>query len=182
MQESKKSLLIIIIAVALLAGLIFLVQYQKAQNSQIKKGGKSEESKAVETPVPIVAPKDVGAGKTGETKETLKGEETVVLPPEPGGPPQILPPVIFNESGTIKEIKKDSLVIAGTGYNFADQKPRDLTLKFTAVTKTKTKDKTKFWLGFEGLKNLAVGDEINFESPENIRGKTEFEVSYINKL
>jgi len=177
MTESKKALTIIIIAILALAGLIYFVQRQTAE----KPG--PEETRKIEIPgKPSVAPEQIGAGKTGETEETLKGEETVVLPAEPGGPSRILPPAIFNESGKIKEIKKDSLIVEGTGYNFADQKPRDLTLKFTAATKTNSADRTKFWLGLEGLGQLEAGDKITFESPENIRGKTEFTVSYINKL
>ncbi len=183
MNESKKALVITIIAILVLAGIIYFVQHQKSKFSPQKGSGVT-----LETPgqtgiaAPSATPKEVGAGETGETEETLNGDEVVVLPAEPGGPPQVLPPAIFNESGTIKEIKENSLIIAGTGYNFPDQKPRDLTLKFMAATRTSSADRTKFWTGLEGLKQIKVGDKITFESPENIRGKTEFEVSYINKL
>jgi len=36
--------------------------------------------------------------------------------------------------------------------------------------------------GFEGLKHLKIGDQISISSSENIRGKTEFTIDYINKL
>ncbi len=166
--------MIILIALLIIGNLVFFLKYQKAKNLNLSL---AKENLASE----ITSPEKVGAGKVGETKETLAGEEIVILPPELGGPPRVLPPAIFNESGTIKEIKNDSLILEGTGYNFADQKPRDLTLKFTENTVTNAQDRTKQF-GFEGLTHLKVGDSITFESPENIRGKTEFEVSYVNKF
>jgi len=110
--------------------------------------------------------------KKGETGEP-KGEEK----------PQIeLPPVISNTSGAVKEIKKDRLIVLGDGSNFSDQKPRDLTLIFTDSTITFEPGQKIKYEGFEGLKHLKVGDQISISSSENIRGKTEFIVNYVNKL
>jgi len=121
-------------------------------------------------------------GKIGETEETLKREEKVIIPGSPNSPEVVLPMVIFNSSGQIKEIKENSLVITGDGSTFADLKPRELTLIYTSTTQTTSSDRTKTWKGLEGLKHLKVGQKIIFESPENIRGKTEFKVSYVNQL
>jgi len=168
-------LIVVIIIVILITGnLIFFLKYQKAKNLELSQ---TKENLASE----LTSPEKLQAGKIGESEETFKGEKIVILPAEPGGPPRVLPPAIFNASGAIKEINKDSLVVSGTGYNFADQKPRDLTLKFADNTITNAGGKTK-QIGLEGLTGLKVGDSITFESPENIRGKTEFEVSYVNKF
>jgi len=184
MNESKKSIIIIIAAVLILAFIVFAVQ-QKIRGKGIFEFGnnekKTEQNEEKLTPTPIT-PETVGAGKVGETEKTLKGEEKVVLPAEPGGPAQVLPPAIFNDSGEVREVKKDSLVVMGSGYSFADQTPRQLTLKYTGSTRTNNQDRTKYWTGLEGLKNFKAGDKITFESPDNIRGKTEFEVSYVNQL
>jgi len=110
--------------------------------------------------------------KKGEIGEP-KGEEK----------PQIeLPLVISNTSGTVKEIKKDRLIILGDGSNFSDQKQRELTLIFTDSTITFEPGQKIKYQGFEGLKHLKVGDQISISSSENIRGKTEFIVNYVNKL
>jgi len=36
--------------------------------------------------------------------------------------------------------------------------------------------------GLEGFQHLKTGESINISSPENIRGKNQFKVDYINKL
>lgn len=113
-----------------------------------------------------------GPFKKGEIGEP-KGEEK----------PQIeLPPVISNTSGTVKEIQKDRLIILGSGSNFSDQKTRKLTLIFTDSTITFEPGQKVQYQGLEGLKHLKVGDSIAISSTENIRGKTEFIVNYVNKL
>lgn len=179
MNKSKNALafIIIIFAVLIFAGILYFVKKEVSEKTASKENPKSE---VAMTPK-MATPKEVGAGNVGETKETLGGEKIVTLPPEVGGPPRVLPSAIFNESGKIKEIKKNSLIIEGTGYNFADQRPRDLTLKFTENTVTNAQDGTK-QLGFQGLTYLKIGESISFESPENIRGKEEFEVTYVNKF
>jgi hypothetical protein len=110
--------------------------------------------------------------KKGEIGEPKEGEK----------PQTELPLVISNTSGTVKEIKKDRLIVLGDGSNFSDQKQRDLTLIFTDSTVTFEPGQKVRYEGFEGLKHLEIGDQISISSPENIRGKTEFVVNYINKL
>ncbi len=114
-------------------------------------------------------PEEFKPGEVGEPKE---GEKHLVE----------LPLVISNTSGTIKEIKKDKLMILGDGSNFSDRKERELTLIFTDSTTTFEPGQKIKYLGFEGLKYLKVGDFITISSSENIRGKTEFIVNYVNKL
>jgi len=112
------------------------------------------------------------AGQIGEISEKEIKEKGIVP----------LPPVVFNTSGVIKVINKDFLIVQGNGSNFGDKKPRELTLFFTDSTVTfELVNKTRYQ-GLEGLKYLKIGDKIRISSPENIRGKTEFLVSYINKL
>ena len=119
--------------------------------------------------------------QTEEIAEPFKKGE--IGEPEGEEKPQIeLPPVISNTSGTVKEIKKDRLIILGDGSNFSDQKPRELTLIFTDSTIIFEPGQKIEYEGFEGLKHLKAGDLISISSPENIRGKTEFTVNYINKL
>ena len=110
--------------------------------------------------------------KKGEIGEPKEGEK----------PQTELPLVISNTSGTVKEIKKDRLIVLGDGSNFSDGKQRDLTLIFTDSTVTFEPGQKIKYQGFEGLKHLKVGDQISISSSENIRGKTEFIVNYINKL
>lgn len=126
----------------------------------------------IEEKPPLVeeTPEEFKGGEVGETTET---EEREVLP---------LPQVIFNTSGTILEVKADRLVAQGSGSNFADQKPRELTIIFTdSTTIFKTNQKVRYQ-GLDGLKYLTPGMEISIEGAENIRGKNEFRASIINIL
>ena len=93
-----------------------------------------------------------------------------------------LPPAVFNTTGTITEIKTDRLIVQGSGSNFTDQRPRELTLIFTDETITFELGQKVQYQGFEGFKHLKTGESVNISSPENIRGKTQFKVDYINKL
>lgn len=93
-----------------------------------------------------------------------------------------LPSVLYNTSGKIREIKTDRIIIFGSGSSFADQQPRDLTLLITSSTIIKTKDRSNSYKGSNGLTILQNGMEISVEGGENIRGKTEFQVNYINIL
>ena len=173
MSKFNKFTPIIVAVVLIFAGFAFFMSLAK----------ETKETQAPKSSPDVISPERLGAGKVGESQETFKGETLVALPGELGGPEKvILPPAIFNGSGLIKEIKETSLIIESTGYNFADQKPRDLTLIYNDYTKTIAGDMTKSIKGPEGLKELNLGEAITFESPENIRGKTEFEVLYINKL
>lgn len=94
-----------------------------------------------------------------------------------------LPPVVFNASGTITEIKSDRLIVSGEGSNFADKTPRTLNVVFTPETATfaSSDQKTKYQ-GAEGLKHLKTGAKVLVEGDENIRGKIEFKARTINVL
>jgi hypothetical protein len=131
---------------------------------------------------PSFSPAALKAGKIGETEETFSGKEPVIITRRPESPPIILASALFNGSGKIKEIKADRILVAGDGSTFADQQPRDLILIFTENTWVRSKDRKSAWQGLEGLKYLKEGQFITFESPQNIRGKVEFEVSYINQF
>jgi len=121
------------------------------------------------------------ASLAGEIPEELKPGE--IGEPREGETPLVeLPTVISNTTGTIKEIQKDRLIISGDGSNFSDQKERELTLIFTDSTITFEPGQKIRYQALEGLKYLKIGDLITISSPENIRGKTEFIVNYINKL
>ena len=129
---------------------------------------KIEEKPALEEEIPEA----LKPGEIGEISEAGIGKEEI----------QPIHPVIFNTSGTILEIKPDRLTVQGSGSNFADQKPRNLTLIFSDSTLTmKLGTKIKYQ-GLEGLKYLKSGMEILIEGNENIRGKTEFEARYIQIL
>jgi len=118
-------------------------------------------------PTPVTEPFE-----PGEIGEPVEEEEPLVE----------LPLVISNTSGTVKEIQTDRLIILGDGSNFSDQKERELALIFTDSTVAFEPGQKIRYLGFEGLKHLKVGDLITISSSENIRGKTEFIVNYVNKL
>ncbi len=95
-----------------------------------------------------------------------------------------IPPVIFNASGIISEIKSDRLIARGDGSNFADGGARDLSAFFTVQTTVFIKSDQEIikYVGFEGLKYLKVGDNILMEGEENLRGKTQFVAKTINIL
>ncbi len=116
-------------------------------------------------------------GDTGEVwlKDEESGEEERLVTP-------IIPSVIFSTSGIILELKSDSLIIAGDGYNFADQTSRNLTCIFADETLTFTKNQVQRYSGQEGLKYLEQGMKVLISSNENIRGKTEFKIKTINIL
>ena len=161
----------IIIGVSIAAILIFIsiiiyAFWQKDKIAQVEVP--AEVPVEVQTIEEILAP-----GEIGEIKETEISEGVQI--PE-------LPPVIFNTAGTIIEIKTDGLMVQGLGSNFTDQKPRELTLIFTDETITFELGQKVQYQGLEGLKHLKTGEEVNISSPENIRGKTQFIVDYINKI
>lgn len=120
-------------------------------------------------PLPSVEeiPEKLKAGSIGEPQTG----ESPVLP---------LSAVVSNTTGTIKEIKKDRLIILGDGSNFSDQKPRELTIK--VLESTTIFDGKESYQGHIGLKYLKVNDQISLQAPENIRGKIEFFADYINKI
>ncbi len=161
---NKNIIIGISIAVILIFGGIFIYIFlQKGKISQI------------ETPKPTPQVEEIAEsfkpGEIGEISEETKEKE---IPP--------LPPVIFNTSGIISEIKTDRLIVQGSGLNFVDQKPRELTIIFTNSTIVNDSVKKSYYQGFEGLRNLKPGMKISIEGTENIRGKIEFEVSSLNIL
>ena len=74
---------------------------------------------------------------------------------------------IFNTSGTI--LNTNPLISRGTGNNFQDQSPRDLTIFIDENTKV------------NGLKTfkLKIGDNISIEAPYSIYEKQEFLAQFI---
>ena len=112
------------------------------------------------------------SGNIGEIpEEEIEAKE---IPP--------LPPVIFNTTGIISEVEPNKLLVQGSGSNFSDQKPRELTLTFIDSTTTFDPEQKIQYKGLEGLKHLKEGMKISIEGAENIRGKTEFKASGINIL
>jgi hypothetical protein len=122
--------------------------------------------------------------KPEEIAETFKkgevGEITEEEIKEKGISP--LPAQVFNTTGIVTKVEKDRLIVKGDGSNFSDKRPRELTLFFTDSTITFEPGQKIKYEGLEGLKHLKIGESISISSPENIRGKTQFTVEYINKL
>jgi len=168
MPKVNKNIIIgIVIAVILIFISIIIYDFwQKDKIAQVEVP--AEVPVEVQTIEEILAP-----GKIGEIEKTEITEGVQISE---------LPQVIFNIEGTIIEIKTDRLIVQGSGSNFTDQKPRELTLIFTDETITFETGQKAQYQGMEGLKHLKIGEEVNISSPENIRGKTQFKVDYINKL
>ena len=127
----------------------------------------------------IISPQqlELEAGEVGEilVKDEKTGEEGPLIS-------SIFPPIIFNTTGIIEEIKEDRLIVKGSGTNFADGLPRTLIVIFISETFTINKGKNLQWKGFSGLKQLKPEMEILIDGLENIRGKTEFKTRTINIL
>ena len=153
------------ISVLAFIGICIILLWQKIKISQVNVSN--------EVPAEGQNIDDLASGEVGEIKKTEVPEEVEI--PE-------LPPVIFNTAGVITEIKTDRLIVQGSGSNFTDQKARELTLIFTDETITFELGQKVQYQGFEGFKHLKTGESINISSPENIRGKNQFKVDYINKL
>jgi len=117
-------------------------------------------------------PEALKPGEVGEISEKEAEEKRILLPP----------PTIFNTSGTISEVQSDRLIVQGSGSNFADQKPRQLTLILSDLTLTMKLGTEIKYQGLEGLKYLKSEMNVLIEGNENIRGKTEFEARYIQIL
>lgn len=133
----------------------------------------SKTTSLIEKP-PLVEeiPEKLRSGEIGEISEE-EIEEREILP---------LRQIVFNTSGIILEVRKDSLIVQGSGTNFTDREPRELTLIFTESTLTLRIGGGIKYQGLEGLKYLKSGMQILIEGNENIRGKTEFEARYIHIL
>jgi len=89
---------------------------------------------------------------------------------------------VQNTTGTIQEIKEDRIIVQGDGQNFADRKPRILTIIFTENTITQKLGGGNQRFGFKGLEQLKPGMNILISAVENIRGKIEFKADIINIL
>ena len=161
LSETQQNLLTVILFLFNLGIIIFWIGFFVTSS-------KPTPAKIEEESIPF-AEETLQPGEIGESKE---GEKPLVE----------LPPVISNTSGTVKEIQKDRLIILGSGSNFSDQKSRELILIFTDSTITFEPGQKVQYQGLEGLKHLKIGDFIAISSSENIRGKTEFLVNYVNKI
>jgi hypothetical protein len=162
LNQTQQNIVTVILILFNLAIIIFWINFWV--------GLKKVPPKIVEKPEEIAEP--FKKGEIGElTEEEIK--EKNILP---------LPAQIFNTTGIITKIEKDHLIVKGDGSNFSDKKPRELTLLFTGSTITFESGQKIKYEGLEGLKHLKIGESISISSPENIRGKTQFTVDYINKL
>lgn len=119
------------------------------------------------------------AGIVGEIKKSDNTENTIV-----SGQGVQAPPILFNTTGIISEIKSDRLIVKGDGTNFADGVARDLNAVFTEQTIVYIRESQNVikYDGLEGLKHLNAGNNISIGGDENLRGKTEFKVKTINIL
>ena len=129
-------------------------------------------------------PDAMQAGEAGEIEEGTKlaevNPEAVTNPIRPLD--SQIPAIIADTKGEIISIGENSITIMGSGENFADQKARELKVKFTMDTITFEKGQQEKHVGLEGLRSLEIGQMILVSSAENIRGKTEFTAQYINKI
>jgi len=179
---TKKKRIILIVLMAILIIAIWLAIYF---NWSSKEENLPEEIVPVEEPTSSVMKSgDVGGlpkeeGKTEE--EILREVNPEVIDHPVRAPGTQMPSVIFNTTGVVVSIQEDGIIIEGNGSNFEDQKSRNLNIKFTDKTITFEKGKVARYQGLDGLNYLFAGDKVSIESLENIRGKTDFSVSYINK-
>jgi hypothetical protein len=121
--------------------------------------------------------------KPGQTQEQALAEANPAAIDNPVLPPGTqMPSAIFNTQGDIVSVQSDGITIQGDGSNFEDQKSRQLTIKFDDRTSIFEKNNTVKYLGLAGLKHLSAGERVLIESGQNIRGKTEFTVTYVNKI
>ena len=116
-------------------------------------------------------------GKVGEitVQDAETGEDKPLVTPT-------MPPAIFSTAGNIKEIRKDFIIIAGDGYSFADEIPRDIKCFITEQTKIFSPNHAEVYYGQDGLEHLFLETRVLVGSPINIRGKIEFEVNTVNVL
>ena len=160
-----KGILIIVLIIIIIGLLVYFTLPEK------------EVEKLPEEVVPeIPTPEQAGAGPVGEVKvkDITTGEEKPVMTPE-------IPSNIYNTTGEIAQVKSDHLIVQGSGSNFADQKPRTLTVFVTAKTVISGQGIPLNLTGKEGLKYLKAGDSILVEGDGNIRGKTDFAAVRIKK-
>ena len=182
--------------IVLIAGLAIYSVYSKSQKEESLNGSinnlpeqqgsveedlLSEEEKFLETQ----KSGDVGELeiKKGETEEDALREVNPEALEKPVRPPGMsMPPEVFDTKGEILSVGTNKMSVQGNGENFEDQKPRTLNVLFIETTITFEKGQLVSYKGLEGLKHLKPGEKILINSSENIRGKTEFNASYINKI
>ena len=170
LQITPKYLFLIVIALIIILGFVLYFSWPR-EKVQEPEGKISEE---IETG---------GVGEIEEGKTLAEvNPQAISNPVRPPG--TLMPAVVFNTSGTIISVEEDGLTVKGNGSNFEDQKSRTLNIKFTdktITTITFEEGNPTRYQGKGGLKYLSPADRILIESSENIRGKTEFTASYINK-
>jgi hypothetical protein len=168
-----KAFLIIFVAIVLVSSVIafYLVRFSP------------EKEEADEQSTTTLSEK-MESGEEGEIEEgkTLEEVNPEAVTSPVRSPGTAMPSAVFNTKGEIIELRSDSILVKGSGENFEDQKSRTLTVKITEETIVFEKRQESRYEGLEGLEYLNEGEEILISSSGNIRGKTEFEAGYINKI
>jgi len=158
---------------ALLAIVILIIAGVLALGLWLGKKSAAPQKEGIPTTPPETTEEILKQGDVGELPSSEQ-------PSQPSSNTPELPPVIFNTTGKITEVQKDRLMVEGSGSNFADQKPREIIVIFTASTLTFEPGQKVKYQGLEGLKHLKTGVEISIGGEENLRGKTEFIARTIN--
>ncbi len=165
---------------ALLVVIIVLIVVVVALSISFKQVSEKEEISIEEE----IIPDKMKTGNVGKIEEGKSLEE--INPEAIKNPVRVvgtsLPPVIFNTKGTVNSVGKDRIIITGNGSNFEDQKKRTLSIFVNSKTIIFEKGKSIRYEGKEGLKYLSIGDMVSVEASQNIRGRTDFMASYINKI
>ena len=168
LSETQQNILTVILVLFNIAIIVFWINFWVGVR-------KVSPPKIGEKPVKEIA-EPFKPGEIGEIKvKEETGQETPLVTPT-------TPFIIFSTTGTILEVENDRLIVKGDGFNFADQKPRELTVIFTDSTVTINKNQMEEYQGLAGLKYLKEGMEILIQGEENIRGKIEFTARAINIL
>ena len=174
MTKKQKSILIVVVIVIAVG--ISLAVYLTWPSDPVE----IEEEVIIQPTIPDA----MQAGEVGEIEEGKILEE--VNPEVVTNPLRLLdspiPVIIADTKGEIISLGENAITVMGSGENFADQKARELTVKFTKETITFGKGQQVRYVGLEGLRHLEIGQMILISSGENIRGKTEFTAAYINKI
>lgn len=169
----KETIIIVIVALVLAILLILFYSFLNTpeEDNNPPTGNTQEEEPTEENPATTP---EQEAGDVGEVtvKNNDTGEEEPVVNRE-------TPSEIFNTIGEIVT-KGDNYIVIKSSNNFADQKEREVTCRFTSKTKVFNSDQSESYSGNDGLDHLSVGMKVLISSSENIRGKTEFNVKTIN--
>ena len=193
MQFNKPTVIfisaIVLLEAANIGFIFYLLQSRKCETVAVP-SKISEEAPATNNSSHETISKDAAPGQTGEleqkpgqTKDQALAEANPTALDNPVLPPgTAMPSVIFNTQGTIVSVQSDGLTIQGDGSNFEDQKARELTIKVDEKTSIFEKNNAIKYVGLAGLKYLSAGERVLIESSQNIRGKTEFIATYVNKI